>query len=145
MRKNPAWLAACLLVFVVIACKYSAGTNSNSGSNSGPITKITMAKDNGSGEPGDETNTFTPGDHKLHCLVTLKEPKEGTKVTFLWWVVDAGGIKNQMLKELDYTTEADVKVVHGNLSSSRDWQSGKYKVETQINGVSARTVNFTVE
>ena len=52
---------------------------------------------------------------------------------------------NQMLKQLDYTTEENVKVVHGNLSSSRDWQSGKYKVETQINGVSARTVNFTVE
>jgi hypothetical protein len=141
MKKNPAWLAAGLLVFVVLACNFSAGTNSNSG----PITKITMAKDNGSGDPGDETNTFTPADHKIHCLVTLKEPKEGVKVSFLWWVVDAGGAKNQMLKQLDYTTESDVKVVHGNLSSTRDWQSGKYKVETQINGTTAKTVNFTVE
>jgi hypothetical protein len=40
--------------------------------------------------------------------------------------------------------EENVKVVHGNLSSSRDWQSGKYKVETQINGA-RRERKLTVE
>ena len=141
MKSHPAWLAAGLLVFVVLACNFSAGTNSNSG----PISKISMAKDNGKGDPGDETNTFSPSDHKIHCLVTLKEPKEGIKVTFVWWIVDAGGTKDDKLKELDYTTESDVKVVHGNLSSTRDWPSGKYKVEAQINGKSEKTVSFTVE
>ena len=141
MKHNPAWLAAGLLVFVVLACNFSAGTNSNSG----PISKISMAKDNGKGDPGDETNTFSPSDHKIHCLVTLKEPKEGIKVTFVWWIVDAGGTKDDKLKELDYTTESDVKLVHGNLSSTRDWPSGKYKVEAQINGKSEKTVSFTVE
>ena len=141
MKNHPAWLAAGVLVFVVLACNFSAGTNSNSG----PISKISMAKDNGKGDPGDETNTFSPSDHKIHCLVTLKEPKEGIKVTFVWWIVDAGGTKDDKLKELDYTTESDVKVVHGNLSSTRDWPSGKYKVEAQINGKSEKTVSFTVE
>ncbi len=141
MRQHPAWLAAGLLVFAVLACNFSAGTN-----NSGPISKIVMAKDNGRGEPGDETNTFHPGDHKLHCLVTLKDPKEGTKVTFVWWAVDAGGKKNEKLKELDYTTDSDsVKTVHGNLSNSAEWDSGKYKVEAQINGTTEKTVNFTVD
>ena len=141
MKNHPAWLAAGVLVFVVLACNFSAGTNSNSG----PISKISMAKDNGKGDPGDETNTFSPSDHKIHCLVTLNEPKEGIKVTFVWWIVDAGGTKDDKLKELDYTTESDVKVVHGNLSSTRDWPSGKYKVEAQINGKSEKTVSFTVE
>lgn len=141
MKQHPAWLAAGLLVFAVLACNFSTGTNSNSG----PISKITMAKDNGSGQPGDETNTFHPDDHKLHCLVTLKDAKEGTKVTFVWWAVDAGGKKNEKLKELDYTTDANVKVVHGNLSNSGEWDSGKYKVEAQINGNTEKTVNFTVE
>ena len=141
MKNHPAWLAAGVLVFVVLACNFSAGTNSNSG----PISKISMAKDNGKGDPGDETNTFSPSDHKIHCLVTLKEPKEGIKVTFVWWIVDAGGTKDDKLKELDYTTESDVKLVHGNLSSTRDWPSGKYKVEAQINGKSEKTVSFTVE
>jgi hypothetical protein len=141
MKRNPAWLAAGLLIFVVLACNFSAGTNSNSG----PVTKITMAKDNGKGDPGDETNTFSPGDHIFHCLVTLKDPKEGIKVTFVWWIVDAGGTKNEKLKELTYTTESNVSVVHGNLSSTRDWPSGKYKVEAQVNGKTEKTASFTVE
>lgn len=143
MKHHPAWLAAGLLVFVVLACNFS--TNSNSGSNSGPISKITMAKDNGSGEPGDETNTFRPSDHKIHCLVTLKTPKEGTKISFGWWVVDAEGTKNEKLKDLDYTTDSDVKVVHGNLSTTRDWPSGKYKVEARVDGNLEKTVAFTIE
>jgi hypothetical protein len=141
MKQHPAWLAAGLFVFVVMACNFSAGTNSNSG----PISKVTMAKDNGRGDPGDETNTFHPDDHKIHCLVTLKDPKEGIKVTFIWWIVDAGGTKDEKLKTLDYTTESNVNVVHGNLSSTRDWPTGKYKVETQINGNTEKTVAFTVD
>jgi hypothetical protein len=152
MKHHPAWLAAGLLVFVVLACHLSTNSNrngnsnSNSNANSSAISKITMAKDNGKGEPGDETNTFSPRDHKIHCLITLKEPKEGTKVTFGWWIVDAGGTTNEKIKELDYTTESDlVEVVHGNLSLTRNWPSGKYKVEAQINGKLEKTVNFVVE
>ena len=141
MRHHPAWLAAGLLVFAVLGCNFSAGTNSNSG----PLSKVTMAKDNGNGDPGDETNTFRPSDHKIHCLVTLSTPKEGTKITFAWWLVDAGGTKDEKLKELDFTTGEKDNVVHGNLSSARDWPSGKYKVEVLVNGNSEKTVTFTVE
>jgi hypothetical protein len=94
MRKNSAWLAAGLLVFVVLACKYSAGTNSNSAPTPDHYQDHDGERQR-SGEPGDETNTFTPGDHKLHCLVPSKNRKEGTKVTFLWWVVDAAASKTR--------------------------------------------------
>jgi hypothetical protein len=141
MKHHPAWLALGLLFFVVVACNFSTGNNSSSG----PIAKMTMAKDNGRGDPGDETNTFKPQDHKVHCLITLKDPKEGTKVTFSWWIVDAGGTKNEKLKDLDYTTDSDVKVVHGHLSTTRDWPPGKYKVEASINGKPEKTVNFNVD
>jgi hypothetical protein len=141
MKHHPAWLAAGLVVFVVMACNFSKNSNSNSGS----ISKITMAKDNGSGDPGDETNTFTPSDQKIHCLVTLRNPKEGIKVSFSWWIVEANGTKNEKLKDIDYTTESDVKTVHGHLSSTRDWPSGKYKVEARIDGNLEKTVSFIVE
>lgn len=143
MKQHPAWLAVGLLVVVVLGCSYSSNTNSNS--NSGAISKITMAKDNGNGDPGDETNTFDHSERKIHCLVTLRNPKEGTKVSFSWWIVDAGGTKNEKIKDLDYTTPSDVKVVHGHLSAPRDWPPGKYKVEASINGVLDKTVAFTVE
>lgn len=141
MKHHPAWLAAGLLLFVILACNSSKNTNSTSGE----ISKITMAKDNGNGDPGDETNTFTTNEPKIHCLLTLKNPKEGIKVSFSWWIVDAGGSKNEKLKDIDYTTDSDVRIVHGHLSSARGWPSGKYKVEARIDGNLEKTVNFTVE
>ena len=66
MKHHPAWLAAGLLVFVVLACNLSRNTNRNSNSTAnansssqptievdlGPgiaIKEIHMAKDNGNG------------------------------------------------------------------------------------------------
>lgn len=104
-----------------------------------------MAKDNGSGAPGDETNTFNPEDRNVHCLVKLKNPKEGIRIKFSWWIVDAGGSKNEKLKEIDYTTESSDNMVHGNLSVQRDWPEGKYKVDVYVDGNLAKTLTFNVQ
>lgn len=76
MKHHPAWLAAGLLAFVVLACsmgKTSNNNNSTSNSNvnshsnseedlgsGNAIKEIHMAKDDGSGAPGAETDTFDP-------------------------------------------------------------------------------------
>src|SRR5258708_30904343 len=118
MRLHSGWLAVGLLIFAVMAC-------STSKTSSGPISEGYMAKDN-NGEPGDQTNTFSPGDRTVHCVAKLKEAKEGTRLKFTWSIVDAGGTKNEKLKDIEYTTGADDKVVHGHLTWSRDWPTGKY-------------------
>jgi hypothetical protein len=147
MKSNATWLACALVIISVLACKYSSNSNSNSNSNSSvnpnsAISKITMAKDK-NGDPGDETNTFEPSNHTVHCLATLRNPKEGTKIKFSWWIVDAEGTKNQLIKEIDYTTGMD-KVVHGHLSLPRDWPKGKYKCDVYVDGVLDRTVEYYV-
>jgi hypothetical protein len=145
MKSNATWLACALVIISVLACKYSSNSNSNSNSNvnaNSAISNITMAKDK-NGEPGDETNTFQPGDHMVHCLATLRNPKPGTRIKFSWWMVDAGGSKNQLIKEIDYTTGND-KVVHGHLSVPRDWPTGKYKCDVYVDGVLDRTVEYYV-
>jgi len=138
MKTHSAWLAIGLLLFVVLACEYSS-------SSSGAISEGHMAKDNGSGAPGDETNTFNPEDRNVHCLVKLKNPKEGIRIKFSWWIVDAGGSKNEKLKEIDYTTESSDNMVHGNLSVQRDWPEGKYKVDVYVDGNLAKTLTFNVQ
>ena len=60
MKHHPAWLAAGLLVFVVLACNLSKNTNSGGGT---AIKEIHMAKDDGSGAPGAQTDSFEVGDH----------------------------------------------------------------------------------
>jgi hypothetical protein len=162
MKHHPAWLAAGLLVFVVLACnlgKKTTNVNTNSNSNStsnsntasddegsGTIVKeIHMAKDNGSGAPGDETESFAASDRTVHCVATLKQAKAGTKMKFAWWIVDADGSKNQKIKEIDYTTRPLENIVHGHLSLPQDWPIGKYKCQVYVNGALDKTINYNVE
>jgi len=162
MKHHPAWLAAGLLVFVVLACNFSRNANKNSNSNSNAnansqptaevdlgsavaIKEIHMAKDNGNGQPGDEANSFEASDRTIHCVTTLTTPKAGTQMRFAWWMVDAGGSKNEKFKEIEYTTRAREYLVHGHLTYSRDWPTGKYKVQVYVNGDLDGTVFFNVE
>jgi len=144
MKPHAAWLACALVLTAVLACKYSTNSNSNSNTGSGAISKITMAKDNGNGDPGDETNTFRASDHTVHCLATLRTPKEGTQIKFSWWIVDAQGSKNELIKEIDYTTGPNNNVVHGHLSLPRDWPKGKYKCDVYVDGKLEKTVEYYV-
>lgn len=162
MKHHPAWLAAGLLIFVVLACNLGkrAGDNSNVNSNSNRessaeaedsgsgtfIKEIHMAKDNGRGAPAaDETSSFSPDDHTVHCVVKLKEAKSGTSMRFSWWIVDADGAQNQKIKDVDYTTRTLENIVHGHLTLPQDWPQGKYKVQVYVNGDLDRTVNYTVD
>lgn len=161
MKHHPAWLAVGLLVFVVLACnlgkKISTNTNSNSNDNANSrpsaeadlgsgiaIDKIHMAKDDGNGDPGDETDSFDPGDRTLHCVATLKQAKSGTQMKFSWWIVDADGSQNQKIKEINYKTRALENVVHGHLTLPQDWPTGKYKVEVYVNGDLDKTAFYSV-
>ena len=163
MKHHPAWLATGLMVFVILACNLSKNTNnsnSNSNSNSSSssnsssdsdlgsgeaIKDIHMAKDDGNGAPGAETDSFDPSDRTVHCVATLKSAKSGTQKTFAWWIVDADGTKNQKIKEIDYSTKALENIVHGHLTLPQDWPAGKYKVQVYVNGDLDRTVLYSVK
>ena len=140
MNRHPAWLAVGLMLFVVIACNLGKKTtnlstnntgdsnNANAGTpttSTGALTDVHMARDDGRGDPGDETNTFNSKDRTIHCVSTLNEAKSGTQMKFSWFVVDAKGRTNEKLKDIDYTTRALENVVHGHLIAPSDWPSGK--------------------
>ena len=162
MKHHPAWLAAGLLLFVILACNLGKKSNvnnrpanGNSNASSRPATEtdlgsgaaikeIHMAKDDGNGTPGEETDTFEPGDRTIHCVTSLKSAKSGTQMKFSWWIVDADGDQNRKIKDIDYKTRALENVVHGHLSLPQDWPVGKYKVEVYVNGDLDRTVFYTV-
>ena len=161
MKHHPAWLAAGLLIFVVLACNLGkrAADNSNVNSNSNRessaeaedsgsgnfIKEIHMAKDDGNGQPGAHTSIFAPGDRTIHSVATLKEAKAGTQMKFSWWIVDADGTQNQKIKDIDYTTKALESVIHGHLTLPQDWPTGRYKVQVYVNGNLDRTVPYAVQ
>lgn len=158
MKRHPAWLAVGLLVFVVLACNL-AKKNTNQTTNrtetnetpspeatgSGVIEEIRMARDDGNGDPGEETDTFSSSDRTIHCVVRLAEAKSKTKLKFSWWIVEAEGSENQKIKDIEYTTRALENVVHAHLTLPQDWPKGKYKVEVYVNGNLEGTVGYTVK
>jgi|SRR5688572_533163 len=145
MKPHAAWLAGALLLSVVLACNFStnSNSNSNSSSSSGVFADIHMAKDE-DGKPGDETNTFRPGDRTVHCLAKLRNPREGLKIKFVWSIVDAGGTKDEKIKEIDYTTGPNDKTVHGHLTVQRDWPKGKFRCELYVDGTLDKSIDYYV-
>jgi cytoskeletal protein RodZ len=167
MKRHSGWLAAGLLLFVVLACNLSkngnnnnsnhSNSNSNSNKNSNTSTntrpanaeiyieKIRMAKD-ADGKPEETaTTTFAPGDATIHCVINLNKAKKGTTVKFSWKAVDVSGVPTGEFKSIDYTTNSFENIVHAHLTRTTDWPKGTYEVAVEINGAFDKSVQFTVE
>lgn len=153
MKRHPAWLAAGLVIFALLACNLTKNSNSSSSDNRSvntsnadvSVDRINMAKDDG-GKPGDPTSSFAPDERTVYTVVILNKPKEGTRVKWVWLAVDAQPFqKNQQLQSAEYTTGPDDTNVHGHLTWSKDWPQGTYRCEVYLNGVLGKSVNYTVE
>ncbi len=162
MKRHPAWLAAGLLLFAVLACNLSKNRNTNNSNRNGNenkssntnqpnrtnaeiyVDRVYMAKDN-NGKPGDETTTFSSSDHVVHCIAELNKAKKGTEVRFVWKMIDVAGTTNKEIRKTDYTTRSFENKVHGHLSLPYDWPKGKYGVEVYINGELDKTLDYTIE
>ena len=161
MKRHPVWLALALMLFVVLACNLgkkstnlsanksadseNVNTATTSSTSTGALTDVHMARDDGKGDPGEQTNTFNGKDRTIHCVTKLKDAQSGTKMKFSWYVVEAEGTSNEKIRDIDYTTRALENVVHGHLTAPRNRPVGKYKVEVYVNGNLEETVRYTVE
>src|SRR6266581_5086979 len=146
MKGHPAWLAAGLLLAVVLACNLSKNSNnrntnenenrntnraSNAPTPNRPanaqiyVDQINMAKDK-DGEPGEETTAFSPGDRTIHCVIVLNKAKGGTKIKFDWTAVDVAELGNSEIRSIDYTTRPFENKIHAHLTLQRDWPKGTY-------------------
>ena len=156
------WLVIGLLVFVVNACSGarqasnqsntqsgspSQGEGSTSATSTGIIKQVHVAKDNGKGGPGEETDTFQPTD-TIHCVVELAEPTAGANIRYSWWVVEAEGadekLRNEKIEDIEYTTKPEERVVHSHLVMPAAWPTGKYKVDVYVNGKLEESVEYNV-
>lgn len=160
MKRHPAWLALGLTLCVVLACNLGRKSTNLSTNNTaetansnrdtpatatGALSEVHMARDDGEGDPGEETSIFNSKDRTIHCVAKLNDAKSGTKMKFSWYIVEAEGRSNEKIRDIDYTTRTLENVVHGHLIAPRDWPVGKYKVEVHVNGNLEETVSYTVE
>ena len=137
MNRRLVFLSICaLMVLSLAACGGSAG----------PVTiqSVRLARDNGSGEPGDTVTSFSPGDHIFHAVVELNRIETGLKVRLAWIAVEAGGEKNLEIDRSEFTGLA-ANTIHGQIELPNDWPTGRYKLDVYLNDALARSVAFTVE
>jgi len=127
MKRHSGWLAAALLLSVVLACNLSKNNNnannSNKNSNTNKpakaqptrpanadvyVNRVYMAKDK-NGQPGAETTSYDPTDHMVHCIIELNKAKKGTEVRYVWKIWDVEGEKITAL--VHHPGEADVSYI----------------------------------
>jgi outer membrane lipoprotein-sorting protein len=108
------------------------------------VDSITLAKDDGSGDDGEEVNTFEPSDNPQHFVVDLSEAKSGTKVKAEWYIVNAGGEKNQKFLELEKETRGLENKVDFTATLKQPWPTGDYRIDILINGRKATSMNYKV-
>ncbi len=171
MRLHPGLLALGLLVCAGLACKFNVGninggnaggganTNAASSANTGGasnsngkteaeaaggvhINELYMAKS----QDGDKVDSFSPSDRTVYCIAELSDAKPGTKVKFTWYAGDVEGYaRNTKVQDVDFTTGPRENKVMAHLTLPRDWPTGTYRVETQVDGKADKEVWYNVK
>jgi len=153
--KLSGLLAVLVLLCVSLACSESGAETSDTDSvnteksvaASGEFTldKAEM-RENEDGEMGKQTTTdYSRADKTIHCYINWDNPKANTKIKFAYIAVDAGGAKNQTIKEFNLTTENELQnEAFGKLKPTKPLPAGSYKVDVYVNDKLARTVPFTI-
>ncbi|HVU11935.1 MAG TPA: hypothetical protein VHD90_11685 [Phototrophicaceae bacterium] len=135
MRKKLLFFAGLLGLLLLSAC----------GGSSGPvkITSITLARDDGSGSPGQTVTDFKPTDHTFYATVTLDHLETGLKVKLTWVAVDAGGETNKEIDSSEFSALV-ANTINGKLSLPNDWPTGKYRLDVYLNDALAQSQSFNV-
>jgi hypothetical protein len=123
----------------------SGGTSSSTSGDKSQgmrIGEMRMAKDDGQGGPGNVANTFPQNEKTIHCEIEILDPQPGAKLKAVWTDTK----NNEVMDESDSTIpEKDNNYWDVRLNYSTGWRAGRYRVEVQVNGKPAKSVEFTVE
>ena len=119
------------------------------GGSSGPvkIDSITLSKGDGSGNAGETVTSFSPADHDFHAAVKFENLASGSKVTYIWVAVNAGGATNQKLWEKELVTDEENLRADFSLSNSNNklFPAGDYKIDIYLDDELIDTVRYKVQ
>ena len=109
------------------------------------VEKISLARDDGKGNVGEETTTFLTTDIPIYCSVELSSTKSvAVKMNFV--VVEANGLKaGKNIVSVSYKTNGKQNVVNFNASPAEAWAAGKYRVDILLDGKLAESLGFKIQ
>ncbi len=96
------------------------------------------------GQPVNITQTFAPSDRTIHATVKLDRVSNGDRVKVIWFVLDAGGLRNYRLTDKTQTTRR-MNLIHFATTAPRQWPRGRYRADFYINGQRQNVLTFAVQ
>jgi len=109
------------------------------------VVKISLARDDGKGSPGEAATDFKPSDIPIHCLINLSSTKSAVVKMNLAAVSAVGFKAETSLINISYKTNGNQNLVKFKFSPDKHWVSGKYRVDVLIDGVKSGSQTFEVQ
>lgn len=135
------------VVLPVVVCLFSAV---NALSQSGKATSVVvdnlyLAKDDGTGKPGEPAEWFYTSDVPIYVVV-MAEPAKSAAVTMRFVTVAVPGLKpeSKILSTNYNLKEGNSTVWFNGRPFGSYWIAGKYRVDILIDGVLAKSQEFEV-
>ncbi len=134
-----------LLLSLSFFCGFNIFGQTESDNSEVAVEQILLARDDGSGEIGEETTTFSATDIPIHCSVELNSTKSvAVKMNFV--IVEAGGLKREKtVVTISYKTNGKQNVVNFNASPGDVWTVGKYRADVLLDGKLAKSRDFEIQ
>jgi hypothetical protein len=108
------------------------------------VEEITLSRDDGSGEIGDEAESFVITDVPIHCSILLNSIESATvKMNFV--AVKAAGLKAESkIVTVSYKTNGKQNRVNFSASPDKIWAVGQYRVDIFINSKLSESKEFEI-
>lgn len=109
------------------------------------VEDVYLARDDGAGKAGDVTETFSPGDIPIHCIVKLTG-SEPAAVKMNLVAVKVNGVRPESsVVTASYTTRQGQNQVYFTGRPDGKWTAGTYRIDIFVAGKKERSVEFAVK
>lgn len=109
------------------------------------VEEVYLAKDDGSGNAGDQASEFSTTDIPIYCVILLNSSSSATvKMNFV--AVSVAGVKaDTKVVTASYTTKEGQNRVNFTGRPDGKWTPGKYRVDIFLEGKLARNIEFAIK
>lgn len=135
-----------LLVFLCLFFSFdiSAQTESKTEDAENPVQEISLARDDGSGKPGETAENFNVTDRRIYCIIQLDSEKS-VAVKMIFVAAKAERLKPETkIVTVSYTTKENDNGVTFNATPRGVWAAGEYRVDIYIDNKLAKSKKFEI-
>jgi hypothetical protein len=135
-----------LLVFLCLFFSFDALSQSETETKNAenPVEEVSLARDDGTGKPGETAEKFSVNDRRIYCIIQLNSEKSvAVKMNFI--AAKAERLKPETkIVTVSYTTKENDNGVTFNASPNGVWAAGEYRVDIYIDNKLAKSKVFQI-